>query len=110
MELSGLDGNHGSGAGPVGAVAGPAAVGYAASTDPQRTSGCAGPGRPVSFDAGWLGAADLVAVAQRLQIPGKQQQWLQQRGDLPLAVGQPPVAAGQPVELVYGPGTTGLEA
>ena len=29
-----------------------------------------------------LGAADPVAVAQRLQIPGKQQQWLQQCGEL----------------------------
>ena len=29
-----------------------------------------------------LGAADPVAVAQRLQIPGKQQQWLQQCGAL----------------------------
>ena len=29
-----------------------------------------------------LGAADPVAVAQRLQIPGKQLQWLQQCGDL----------------------------
>ena len=29
-----------------------------------------------------LGAADPVAVAQRLQIPGKQQQWLQQCGGL----------------------------
>ena len=27
-----------------------------------------------------LGAADPVALAQRLQIPGKQQQWLQQCG------------------------------
>ena len=29
-----------------------------------------------------LGAVDPVAVAQRLQIPGKQQQWLQQCGEL----------------------------
>ena len=29
-----------------------------------------------------LGAADPVAVAQRLQIPGKQQQWLQECGEL----------------------------
>ena len=29
-----------------------------------------------------LGAADPVAVAQRLQIPGKQQQWLKQCGEL----------------------------
>ena len=29
-----------------------------------------------------LGAADPVAVAQRLQIPGKQQQWLQQCGEI----------------------------
>ena len=29
-----------------------------------------------------LGAADPVAVAQRLQIPGKHRQWLQQCGDL----------------------------
>ena len=29
-----------------------------------------------------LGAADPVAVAQRLQIPGKQQQWLRQCGEL----------------------------
>ena len=29
-----------------------------------------------------LGAADPVAVAQRLQLPGKQQQWLQQCADL----------------------------
>mgnify|MGYP007000288139 len=29
-----------------------------------------------------MGAADPVAVAQRLQIPGRQQQWLQQCAEL----------------------------
>ena len=56
------------------------------------------------------GAADPVAVAQRLQIPGKQQQWLQQCGAIRHWLLDNPVSAGQPVELVYGPGTTGLEA
>ena len=50
------------------------------------------------------GAADPVALAQRLQIPGKQQQWLETvRCPLRLADGQPPASAGQPIDLVDGP-------
>ena len=47
-----------------------------------------------------LGAADPVAVAQRLQIPGKQQQWLQQCGALRDWLKPTHRLRGHPIDLV----------
>ena len=95
------------------AVAESAAVGYAASTGSAAHRPAAlgsTPGSP--FDAGFaLGCSrpgrGCATVADSRQTTAMAAAVL---GDSPLAVGQPPVSAGQPVELVYGPGTTGLEA